>query len=66
MAAHCSALENTVNNMGTLMPKFLICPSAVYIAVSVMQCIAGCCRLLQGVAVCCLVLQCVAVCCSVL
>ena len=32
----------------------------------VLQGIAGCCRVLQGVAVCCSVLQCVAVCCSVL
>ena len=31
----------------------------------VLQCAAGCCSMLQGVAVWCNVLQCVAVCCSV-
>jgi len=34
--------------------------------VSVLECDAVCCSMVQGVAVCCSVLQCVAVCCSVL
>jgi len=58
--------ECASNECASAQVQLSVYPCELTLSLSVLQCVAVCCRVLQNVEVCGSVLQCVAMCCSVL